>query len=122
MRRFLIIAAALLLGVGLSASAVATVAEPAGKYGLCVNKKTGLVRALERTALQNSWKGKCRTTETKVTVPSVTGISPNRVVEKWPGGVTVTCVKASETASTLTRNCTSVTASPSASPSASPAG
>lgn len=100
-----------------SASIVSSAAEPAAAYGLCVNKSTGLVRALERTALSKSVHGACRKTETKVRVPSVTGLAPARLVYRWPTE-TWTCprVNAATTATLWTFSCTS-TPVPSPSPS-----
>lgn len=118
MRKFFAVVAAALLGLAVvgPVAATALAAEPAPAYGLCVNKNTGLVRALERNNLASSRNGKCRTTERKITVPSVTGLAPSKLVFKR-GASTETCSRSSATTTTWTFTCVSV---PVPSPSASP--
>lgn len=118
MRKILIIAAAALLAIvtaGIAFAAATT--EPAKSYGGCVSRSTGYLRILERNNLAASAAGKCRATERRITLPSVTGLAPGRLVFRR-GPVTETCTRASATASTWTFGCASVTATPS--PSASP--
>ena len=108
-----------------SALAVATVAvpvaasvvsEPAKAYGVCVHKSTGAARVLERTNLSRSRYGKCRSVETKITLPSVSGLPtpPARLVFNKPTG-TETCNRDTEKSSTSTWTfaCTFAIASPS---------
>lgn len=104
-RKFLaaLVAAFLLFAVAGSMATAATV-EPAKSYGLCVSKSTGYVRALERTHLASSAAGKCKSTETKITLPSVTWPGPSKLVFVR-GALTETCARTSATASTWTFNC-----------------
>jgi hypothetical protein len=129
MRRILMIVAGALLAAaavlaGASASTSAP-AEPAKAYGLCVSHSTGYVRALERNTLGKSAVGACHPkTETKITVPSVSGLAPGRLVFK-EGLQTKTCTPAAATTRTWTFICTTTSTattspSPSPSPSATP--
>lgn len=120
MRKFIAVLAAALLALAVVAPVAATAlaAEPAPAYGLCVNKNTGLTRVLERNNLASSKDGKCRTTERKITLPSIAG-GPSKLVFKR-GSSTETCTRATRTFSaTWTFTCTTVTV-PVPSPSASP--
>jgi hypothetical protein len=102
-----------LLFFGTAASAPA---EPAKSYGLCVSKSTGYTRALERTNLGKSSVGKCKSTETKITIPSVTWPGPSKLVfvHTAPAGTTTdTCTRSAATPSTLTFACTTVVTPPS---------
>lgn len=115
MRKFLaaLVAAFLLFAVAGSMATAATV-EPAKSYGLCVSKSTGYVRALERTHLASSAAGKCKTTETKITLPSVM-YAPSRLVFV-AGPLTQTCSKTASTATTWTFNCVTAPTPPSPTP------
>lgn len=100
------------------AGSAATV-EPAKSYGLCVSKATGYTRALERTHLASSAAGKCKSTETKIVLPSVTWPGPSKLVfvRTVPTGTaTETCSRKAATTSTWTYSCTTVVVAPSPSP------
>lgn len=124
MRRTLAIIAAALLAVctvGVSVAASAP-AEPAKAYGGCVSKSTGYLRVLERAHLSSSVNGKCKSTETKITWYSRTGVPkpvPTTIVYKL-GPVSANCTRdASSTSTAWSYTCTTATASPSPSPSSS---
>ncbi|MEV0586306.1 hypothetical protein [Nonomuraea sp. NPDC050310] len=48
--------------------------EPASSYGACVSHKTGYMRALERKNLPKSVAGACKSTESKTTWYSRSGV------------------------------------------------
>lgn len=118
MRRVLAALAALVLVlVTVGSVATAATSEPAKSYGGCVSKSTGYLRILERTHLASSAAGKCKDkTETKITFPSVTGLSPSKVAFVR-GALTDTCTRKAATASTWTFNCVTGATPPTPSPS-----
>lgn len=120
MRKILALVATAILGLTIIGPAVASAAapEPAKSYGVCASKSTGALRVLERNRLPKSVFGKCKTTETRITLPSVSGVIPGKLVFRWPAE-TWTCpqVSAATTVNTWTFSCTSA---PVASPSAAP--
>lgn len=102
------------LGLGGWAIAETVAANKTEKYGVCVNKKTGVLRALERNNLPKSQYGKCNpTTETKIYLKEGTWI-PTKLEFKYqpvppsgsptPSPVTVKCVVATPGA-TSSYNC-----------------
>lgn len=124
MRKILAIVAVALLALATVGAAVAAAApvEPAKAYGVCVHKSTGVPRVLERNNLAKSVHGKCKSSERRITLPSVTGLSPAKLVFRR-AAETETCTRVSATASTWTFSCASVaipSPSPSATPSATP--
>ncbi|MGW4641790.1 hypothetical protein ACWEN6_24950 [Sphaerisporangium sp. NPDC004334] len=103
------------------ASAAATATEPAKAYGGCVSKSTGYLRVLERNNLAKSSAGACKSTERRITLPSVTGVPalPTKLVFRKPAGTdSCTKVTAQSTSATWTFSCTFT---PAPSPSPSPA-
>lgn len=60
-------------GIATASVAAKTSAAPAPAYGVCINVKGG-VRVLEPMALGRSRHGMCRSTERKLTIPSVAGL------------------------------------------------
>lgn len=88
MRKILAVLAAVVLTVAsLASGSAATVAEPAKAYGLCVSKSSpGVVRALERTRLADSRHGKCKASETRIVVPSVSGLIKGPKGDTGPAG------------------------------------
>jgi hypothetical protein len=109
MPRPAVLLAAILLIVGVLAvpAASATTTEPAKAYGVCISKSTGAMRVLERTNLDRSRYGKCKTTETKLTLPSISGLPklPTKLVFHRNSG-TDTCTKTgASTASTWVFAC-----------------
>ncbi|WP_062441215.1 hypothetical protein [Herbidospora daliensis] len=119
MKKILALVAVAVLGLAFIGPAVASAAdpEPAKSYGVCVSKATGDLRALERNRLPKSVYGKCQSSETRITLPSVTGVTPARLVFRWPAE-TWSCprVAAATTSTVWTFSCTS-TPVPSPSPS-----
>lgn len=115
-----VLAAGLLLVAGGGVASAA--AEPAKSYGGCVSKSTGYLRILERNNLAASAAGKCKSSERRITLPSVTGVPklPTKLVFKRPTG-TDTCTKdaTASTSSTWTFNCVLVLA-PTPTPSPTP--
>lgn len=109
-------------GAGVAYGAAA-VPEPAKAYGGCVSKSTGYLRILERNNLAASAAGKCKSSERRITLPSVIGVPklPTKLVFKRPSGVD-TCTKnaSASTSSTWTFDCVLVPApTPTPTPSAS---
>lgn len=116
-----VLATGLLLVAG-GGVASAAVTEPAKAYGGCVSKSTGYLRVLERNNLAASTSGKCKSSERRITLPSVTGVPklPTKLVFKRPSGVD-TCTKnaAASTSSTWTFDCV-LTVLPTPTPSLPP--
>jgi len=110
--------AAVLMFAVVGSVATAATTEPARSYGGCVGS-TGYLRILEKTNLAKSAVGACKKTETKITLPSVTGLSPSKLVfvRTVPAGTaTETCARKSATSSTWTYTCSTVVVVPSPSP------
>jgi hypothetical protein len=124
-RKILALVAVALLAFGLPAAAAAAAPEPPA-IGNCISKSTGINRTLEKTNLAKSQYGKCRTTETKVTLPTVRGVKallPAKQIftRTAPPLGSETCTKntTASTASTWVWTCVNATPSPPASPAAS---
>lgn len=101
------------LSLGGFAVAEVVAANKVEKYGVCVDKKTGNLRALERTNLPKSQYGKCKATETKIYLKEGTWI-PTKIEFKYqpvppsgsptPSPVLVKCVVATP-GTTSSYNC-----------------
>lgn len=89
------------LGLGGWAVAEVVAANKVEKYGVCVNKQTGALRALERNNLSKSQYGKCKVNETKIFLKEGTWV-PTKLDFKYqpvvpsgsptPSPITVKCV------------------------------
>jgi hypothetical protein len=120
MRKFLAaFVAAFLMFAVVGSVATAATSEPAKAYGGCVSKSTGYLRILEKANLAKSAVGACKKTETKIVLPSATGLSPSKLVfvrAVSTGTATETCARKGATSSTWTFSCTTVVVAPSPSP------